>query len=83
MHVYHYHSVTTTQVVLQLVDLKLQVGLVQRAVHEEVVPAVVQQLREGQGPERQPGGDEQESGADECEEEGGAQGDLVPPKSNA
>lgn len=41
--VYHL-SVIATEVVLQFVDLKLEVGLVQSPVHEEVVTTVVEQL---------------------------------------
>lgn len=85
---YHYHgSVVAAEVVLQFVDLELEVGLMQRPVHEEVVSAVVEQLRYGMcgsdGPEGQPGGNEQEGCADEREEEGRPQRDLVPPESNA
>lgn len=81
------NSVATTQVVLQFVDLKLKVGLVQCSVHEEVVPAVVEQLDEGEhcsaGPECYPPRNDEEVCSNQREKEGRAEGDLVSPKCDA
>ncbi len=76
-----------TQIVLQFVDFELKVRLVQRSVHQKVVSAEVNEVKQegdsAREPQLGPRGHEQQRGAEEAEQKRGAQSDFVPPQRHA